>query len=384
MVRVAVASHVTLIDGKQYDGIGNTLKATLATVAGEYVFVRNSMDGLLGSEVQYYKQSNIVKTIKLGVARRPAPFRYISEYLKTVQYFSKQEQTGVYIGIDPLNALAAIRLKKKGKVKKAIFFTADYSPKRFNNSILNAAYHWIDRYCVLHADEVWSVSTRICAIRRNMGLPDNRNIFVPNVPPLEFTRFAHNVRDRHQLVTTGIIDKQLDFEGIMQAISDLKNELPELKLTIIGNGPQEGSLKKLATKLGIKNQVTFTGRVPLEDALELQSKAGIGLALYTGVWGFNKYGDSTKCREYFNFGLPVISTDTHSTVNEIKESGAGVIVSRDRRDYVRAIRTILNDYDKYATASIKAGKQYRGVHARELKRLLTNMQEELTNARTKR
>lgn len=35
-------------------------------------------------------------------------------------------------------------------------------------------YHAIDLYCVRHADEVWSVSTRICEVRRKIGLAEEK------------------------------------------------------------------------------------------------------------------------------------------------------------------------------------------------------------------
>lgn len=374
MIKIVFASHVALIKGKEYDGIGNVLKATLNNLVDGYVFVRNSIDGNMPSEVQHYKNNQVEKKNNLKVASGLGPLRYVSEYFNTVKYFSdRQEHIGVYIGIDPLNALSAIRLKKKGIVGKVIFYTADYSPKRFNNHILNRIYHYIDKYCVKNSDEVWSVSTRICGIRRRMGLEESKNIFVPNVPPIEYTDLAKNPHDRYELITTGIIDKQLDFEGPMKAVSELKDDLPKLKLTIVGNGPEEARLQEVARDLNIADRVEFTGRLPLEEALERQSRAGIGLALYTGVWGFNEYGDSTKCREYFNFGLPVISTDTHSTVEDIKQYNAGVIVEKNVESYKSAILDICEHYDKFNTASYHAGKAYAGVHKNNLQRLIEDL-----------
>ena len=130
MHKIVFASHVALIDGKAYDGIGNVLKATLNGLVDEYVFVRNSIDGNLPSQVQYYSKGSINKTDDIGVLSSLGPLRYVSEYFKTVKYFKDQkQQINVYIGIDPLNALSAIRLKKSGIVNRVVFYTADYSPK---------------------------------------------------------------------------------------------------------------------------------------------------------------------------------------------------------------------------------------------------------------
>jgi glycosyltransferase involved in cell wall biosynthesis len=369
---IVFASHVALINGKEYDGIGNVIKATLDNMVDEYTFVRNSIDGLLSSEIQTYRRGYIVESVDLGALTHPSPLRYLSEIFRTVKYFSRHQPIDVYIGIDPLNALAGIILKKRKKVKKAIFYTADYSPKRFENPVLNKAYHLIDRYCVSNADEVWSVSTRICAVRRNMGLPDEKNIFIPNVPPENFDILETAEHDKYELITTGIVDKQLDFKGSIQAVAELAEEFSELHLTIIGNGPEEGNLKNWIKELGVEHKITLTGRLPLDDALKAQSRAGIGLALYTGIWGFNEYGDSTKCREYFNFGLPVISTDTHSTVEDIQKWKAGIIVNTSVEEYKAAIRTLLSNYEEYSQRSREAGDEYRGIHKKLLVRALND------------
>lgn len=368
---IVIASHIARIDGKEYDGIGSSLKVTLDGMGVDYTFVRNSLDGLLGSQVEEYVNGVQTTITPLSVIRKPGPLRYLHEVYSVVKFFVKRNiLIDVFVGIDPLNALTAILLKKKGIVCTAIFYTPDYSPKRFSLGALNWLYHKIDAYCVKNADEVWSVSSRIVAIRRDMGLEESKNIFLPNVPPTVFDNLQSSERKRTQLYTSGIIDKQLDFDGIFHAIKHLKGDIPEIGITIVGNGPEEERLRIMAKTLGISERVTFTGRVSLEVALRLLSECGIGIALYTGVWGFNMYGDSTKCREYFHFGLPVISTDTHSTVDEIREIGAGVVVGQSTEEYMAAIKTILDNYEEYQKQSFALGERYHGAHRRLLMRTM--------------
>lgn len=370
MKRIAVASHITLIKGKEYDGIGNVIIETLSSITKQFIFVRHSMDGLLSSEVQTYHKSKIKQRINLHVMSKKAPLRYITEVLKTVFYFSRREKIDVYIGIDPLNAVAGILLKKLRRIDSAIFYTADYSPRRFESGIMNKIYHWIDVYCVKNADEVWSVSSKIVNIRKNMGLDDSKNVFLPNVPPIEFNSFRKNKHDKFNLIMYGIVDTQLDFEGSIRAVARLKDTLPKISFTIVGNGPEEDRLKEVAQDLRVSDRVHFMGRRPLSETLELASHAGIGLALYTGEWDFNEFGDSTKCREYFNYGLPVISTDTHSTVDEIKEYDAGMTVRKSVDEYIAAIQLIIERYDKFSARSLELGKKYEGVHRKVLQQVL--------------
>ncbi|MNH31818.1 Glycosyl transferases group 1 [compost metagenome] len=141
-------------------------------------------------------------------------------------------------------------------------------------------------------------------------------------------------------------------------------------MEIAGNGPEEKALKMLAKHLNIEKEIVFLGKIPLGDLMERVSRAGVGLALYTGIWGFNTYGDSTKCREYFNFGLPVLSTDTHSTVEDIKSYNAGIVVNLSSKEYIDALEEIFSHYSIYANASHILGEKYSGAHLRHFKRIL--------------
>jgi glycosyltransferase involved in cell wall biosynthesis len=370
MKRLAFASHAAYIEKKEYDGIANVLIEALSAENFTYTMVRHSIDGRLLSVVRAYKNKAIQEERGLFVIKRPAPIRYISEFFSTVAYFTFMQKVDIYVGIDPLNALVAVVLQKLHRIERSIFYTPDYSPRRFNNTVLNSIYHAIDRYCVRHSDEVWCVSGRIQQVRRDMGLAEDKNILIPNVPPAKFDYLRNNQHGKQTLITYGIIDKQLDFEGPIRALATLKHKYPHIRLVIVGNGPEEPRLKILARSLHVSDRVDFMGRQPLAETLKLASTAGIGLSLYTGAWEFNTYGDSTKCREYAYFGLPILSTDSHATVEEIRSMGAGIIVAQDVMQYVEAITTILDNYKKYSTASAKLGKKYYDIHRQHILRLV--------------
>ena len=370
MKRIAISSHTALIGGKEYDGIGNVLIETMSSIPADFIFVRHSMDGKLSSVVRSYVNGMVKNEHKLLTFNRPAPLRYLTELTSTMWHFTIREKVDSYIGIDPLNALAAVFLKKLHRIDYCIFFTPDYSPKRFNSKLLNNLYHIIDKYCVANADEVWSVSTRIQAVRREQGLEDRKNILVPNVPPEKYSYLKKNEKNIFRLITYGVIDKQLDFIGTLEAIKILEKELPKLEFVIIGNGPSEKLIKEKAAGLKLSSKVKLLGHKTLTNTLEEASKSGIGLSLYTGEWGFNQYGDSTKCREYAFFGLPIITTDTHSTVDEIRETGSGIIVKKDPVEYAKAIVNIINDYTTYSKNSTSLGKKYSGTHYELLRKIL--------------
>ena len=367
-----VTAHATFANGKIYEAPANTLVETLVDKHENFFYIRHSIDGKLKSTAYQYKDGLLLKETVLFCISHPAPLRYIAEIASTVLHLirTSKGKNDCYIGLDPLNAFSGIILKKLGFVKKAVFYTADYSRKRFVNKILNKIYLAVDSFCVNNADEVWNVSSRIVAVRKEMGLDDNKNIFVPNMPSGIYKKFTNNQKNHFHLVSLGIVSEQMDYQNLFDAVSDLKQNYPEILVKIIGTGPKEEEYKKYIADKKLQNHVIFMGHLNHERALEEISKSGIGLALYNGKWDFNYYGDSMKCREYFCYGLPVITTNTHSTVEEIGESKAGIVCNPDKDAYIKAIKAILLDYNPYSQNSYSLTKKYEGVHEKLIKKLL--------------
>lgn len=367
---IITTSHASFIDGKIYEAPANTLVEILKNKKEKFIFIRHSMDGNLSSILYYYEGGNIISEKKMFVISKLSVLRYITEIISTFFHFlfAKQDNT-VYIGVDPLNCFTGIMLKKVGKVKKVVFYTADYSPNRFKNPLLNSVYHLLDRFCVRNSDEVWSVSSRIHKVREKIGISQERNIFVPNVPSDEYEKYVNNRKAEHQLITLGLLGDQLDFIGIFDAVKELKNTYPDIVLKIAGNGPKEEEYKKYIKDNNLEEQVKFLGHLNHDTALSEISQSSIGLALYNGKWSFNYYGDSMKCREYFCFGLPVITTDTHSTVDDVRDNKAGVVCKMDKNDYIQAIIDIFTHYQEYSQNSYSLSKKYDNIHTKLLERL---------------
>jgi len=361
---IIVAGHAGIINGKIHEVPVNTIIEILRDKKEEFIFIRHSMNGDFQSEAYFYKDGQVVSSKKIFVISSISTLRYATEILFTflLVYFKKYDSNLYFIGVDPLNSLVGCFLKKTKKVEKAIFYTADFSPQRFANKFLNYCYHAIDKFCVKNSDQVWNVSSRICELRKKMGLEDERNIFLPNIPSDEYKKFISNNRNRETLVTLGTLSDQIDYIGLFETVELLKDKFPLILLKVIGGGPKEAEYKNYVNSHGLKNYVKFFGQLDHSQALEEISTSGIGVALYNGKWSFNYYGDSMKCREYFCFGLPVITTDTHSTVSEIKEYRAGVICLQNSLEYSKAIEEILINYEYYTKNSYFLAKKYNNIH----------------------
>lgn len=127
------------------------------------------------------------------------------------------------------------------------------------------------------------------------GLDPDRIHVVPN--PCDHSKF-HPVDDETRKETRaklgftdsdlvlshhGILHPNKGNDWIFHRIVELKDDLPNLKYLLIGNGPEYGNLKKLATKLGIEDRVTMTGWLPSEaDLNNALASSDIGLVMRIG------------------------------------------------------------------------------------------------------
>ena len=67
------------------------------------------------------------------------------------------------------------------------------------------------------------------------------------------------------LVFVGRIAEEKNIPFIMEAVSDLIKEKPNLKLLIIGDGPDKEKYENYASEIDAKDNIIFTGKVPWDD-----------------------------------------------------------------------------------------------------------------------
>jgi len=366
---IAILGHASIVKGQIFEAPVNTLVETLVNHKTDFIHVRHSIDGQIPSTVYMYKSGEISGEKQLKIISKVSILRYISEIFLTYRYFAQRKDAKeiVFIGADPLNAVSGVLLKKMGKIKKAIFYTVDYTETRFGDKMLNWCYQRIDRYCINNADEVWNVSSRIFLLRKKLGVSEKKNLYVPNMPSEDYKPHVKNKRDKFTLITLGILGEQLDFNNLFEAMKSLEVKFPELKLRIAGDGPKRQELEKEVKRLGLAKKVEFLGYISHDQALEAISKSGIGLALYNGNWSFNYYGDSMKCREFFCFGLPVMTTDTHSTADDIRENKTGEVVRMDAKSYEAGLEKIFSNYNELSKNSLELSKKYDDIHWQMMK-----------------
>ena len=180
-----------------------------------------------------------------------------------------------------LNAVAALRAGKKFGIPVVYEVRAFWEDAAVDhgtakeNGLRYKLTRALETYALRNADAV----TTICeGLRRDIvarGIPEARVTVIPNA--VDIDKFAvGGVADlalKQQLGLQGMrligfIGSFYAYEGLdvlLRAVPAMLAKLPDLRVLLVGGGPQDAQLRQLAKDLNIADKVVFTGRVPHEQ-----------------------------------------------------------------------------------------------------------------------
>lgn len=163
---------------------------------------------------------------------------------------------------------------------------------------------------------------------------------IPNGVDLEkFTPSRQSpVASRFTIITISRLVKKNAVDVLIQSISELQSEIPNLNLKIVGYGPEEQKLKKLVTDLNIEDKVDFVGKVEPDRLPELLRDADIF------VRASRSEGLGSAFLEAMAVGLPVIGTEVGGIPDIIINRETGLFVKvDDPADLANKISSLYND-----------------------------------------
>ena len=140
------------------------------------------------------------------------------------------------------------------------------------------------RYRMTRNMETWILrrvdhATTICeGLRADIvarGIPAEKVTVIPNAVDIESFdpggQQDESLKEKLGLSSCtliGFIGSFYAYEGLdllLDAFPKILAQLPDVRLLLVGGGPQDAALKEQAKRLGIADKVVFTGRVPHQD-----------------------------------------------------------------------------------------------------------------------
>jgi glycosyltransferase involved in cell wall biosynthesis len=310
-----------------------------------------------------YIKGKKARELKSPTIYGPEWLQYILHFFITIYLLLRTGASyDLCIAMDNLTALPVIPLRGVGIIKRLLYYSIDYTPKRFDNKILNSIYQFTNKIASQNADLNWAVSGAIVKEKKKRNILGNKKCLVVPVgfrgKSIKIPRYKKI--NKYHLVFVGILLEKQGVQLAIQSMPELVKKIPKLKLTIIGTGEHENSLKNLVKKLRVENKVRFTGFIKdHKDVEKILIMAGVGLAPYKPTKdNFTIYADPGKIKLYLGCGLPIVTTNVPQIAKELRKNKAGEVIKYNSESFIKAVEKIIKKHEIYRNSVIKMSKSY--------------------------
>jgi glycosyltransferase involved in cell wall biosynthesis len=148
-----------------------------------------------------------------------------------------------------------------------------------------------------------------------------------------------NSCNKKDILYVGRLSIEKGIEYLIQAMPKIKEEHPEVKLHIVGEGNVEQNLKDLATKLEIEDKVIFHGYLPHENLATMYRKSSVFI-----LPSVCKENAPNAIIEAMSQRTPVITTNIGGQAELVENGVNGLLVkSGDAGDLAEKICNILSN-----------------------------------------
>jgi PEP-CTERM/exosortase A-associated glycosyltransferase len=177
-----------------------------------------------------------------------------------------------------LNALPALRVGRRSGIPvvyEVRAFWEDAAVDHGTHREWGARYRLtreLESYALRRVDAVTTICEGLRGDILKRGIPSEKVTVIPNAVNIENFRMSErgdlqlaNALDVEGKVVLGFIGSFYAYEGLTVLLSALPRMLaanPDIRILLVGGGPQEDELKSLTARMGLQGKVIFTGRVP--------------------------------------------------------------------------------------------------------------------------
>ncbi|MEL7357653.1 MAG: glycosyltransferase family 4 protein [Cyanobacteria bacterium J06560_6] len=204
----------------------------------------------------------------------------------------------------------------------------------------NDSYHWgmVDEFIVGSPD--WAipgllcVSQSVCSQIERLSPKHTMLRAIPSGVPLPSEQ-SKQIGPLKIVYVGRLIQKQKRVKETLAALLNAVRQLPEIRVTFIGDGPERAYLERTVAESGFKKKIEIIGSIPTEKLSEelLNHHVLVLLSEYEGTPG--AVMDAMAC------GLIPICSNISGGVQElVKHNKTGLLVNDFDVDFIRAIRLL--------------------------------------------
>lgn len=177
-----------------------------------------------------------------------------------------------------LNGLAALRVRTRTGIPLVYEMRASWEDAAVHHgtttsgSLRYRASRRLETYVLQHADAVTTICEGLREDVLSRGIAPGNVTVIPNAVDVE--QFTEGAQDSSALcgrlnlagkTVLGFAGSFYEYEGLallLTALTRIRAVSPDVRLLLVGGGPEEERLKSRVQELGLGDAVIFTGRVP--------------------------------------------------------------------------------------------------------------------------
>jgi glycosyltransferase involved in cell wall biosynthesis len=291
------------------------------------------------SQLFIYENNTLVKHKYLLWMRTPPPLLFLSlplvaftiisqTYWEILTLKKKYGTFDIYFTVNGYTAWIGNLLRKVNLVKKTIFWAWDYFPPHYPDWRLRLArivYLQFDNPAISKSDKTVFLNKKLAQIREDLGIIKKVNNY--QVIPIGTNYIKQKDATKEIIIGhMGMLKWGQGLDLVFDNLTELIKKRKNLKMEIIGSGPDETHYRKRAKKFGPR--VKFYGFVQDDDEVDrLISRWKVGIATYVPDTSSEHYWtDPSKIKAYINQGVPVVTTAVPEFAKEVTKYKAGIVI----------------------------------------------------------
>ena len=307
-----------------------------------------------------HPKKEIINGVKVRRFRSFAP--YDAYFFAPQIYFYLKKAKCDVIHAHNYHALPAF-FAGLAKNDRKFVFTSHYHGRGHTvlRNILHAPYKLIGSKIFRKADRVICVSRyEKELIKGNFDFSDEKLACVPNGINLEEFRIRGSVKDEKTILYVGRLER---YKGVQYIIGALPH-LDDYKLVIVGKGPYEDELRRLASGIDVNSRIEWLKDLPREELLEQYKSAGVFVFLSSfeafGITVAEALASGTPCiaaetgalKEFIDdricFGLryPTNINELAEKIIEVFKSKLEINLSDLPKDKIKSWDEVVDEYEK--------------------------------------
>ncbi len=279
---------------------------------------------------------NGVKIKRINVTKIPF-LVYLEFWLKAILYF-KNQRAGTFVCHD-LNSLPiGVYLKQKHKHSRLVYDTHEFFPSMIEESKGRFVF-WIfaslEKPLIKKPNFITTISESMMVYLRLYYKLKQPIDYIFNAPNESISNYAIIPIERKEneilFTLVGTISAlNRGFELLPRFASYLKSirkeNDPEIKVIVLGDGPYRKTIQKLLKQQGHDDIIKFLGHYPYDKAMAMSKSCDVGLILTQATSLNNLYSGPNRIFDYLGNDLPILATDLYEFKKIAIKEGCGWVI----------------------------------------------------------